>query len=65
MPGSCPDNRFRSEHSEVRPWKAIMLDPRAGGRLIANRRPGQATVEARLAGLDTTQRASTARRYVG
>ena len=33
--------------------------------LIANRRPRPATVEARLSGLDATQRASTARRYVG
>ncbi|HEY7273816.1 MAG TPA: glycosyltransferase [Actinoplanes sp.] len=32
--------------------------------LIANRRPRPATVEARLSGLDTTQRASTARKYV-
>jgi GT2 family glycosyltransferase len=33
--------------------------------LIANRRPRPATVEARLSGLDATQRASTARKYVG
>jgi GT2 family glycosyltransferase len=32
--------------------------------LIANRRPRPATVEARLSGLDATQRASTARKYV-
>ena len=51
----------RDRTSLLGAWDAA----RGLGWLIAHRRPRPAVVEARLSGLDETQRRSTARRYVG
>jgi GT2 family glycosyltransferase len=51
----------RDRTSALAAWDALRGLP----WLVANRRPRAAEVEARLAGLDATQRRSTARTYVG